>query len=161
MRQFRTGIGRLTAPMLNGIAKASAQTQQGASQLHRVMSTYSEAPERLGWVLAQITGATAIVGATNRWEYDWTEVEPTATAFATKTGGYTSAAKGKAWNLCEAFNDGLLYEGPGWDIANAPSGFEIRPITGDPAVQLWLVRGSGGVRRWVFSLGNVLDGACP
>ena len=160
MMQFRTGIGRLTAPMLNGIAKASAQTQQGASQLHRVMSTYSEAPERLGWVLAQITGATAIVGATNRWEYDWTEVEPTATAFATKTGGYTSAAKGKAWNLCEAFNDGTSLEGPGWSLTTAPTGFEIKPIS-DAAVQLWLMRGPGGAKRYVFSLANVLDGECP
>ena len=142
MRRFRTGIGRLTAPMLNGVVQAAAQAKQTGYQVHRVASTYTEAPERLGWVLAKITGNTAIAGATNRWEYDWEEVEPTASAFQVKSGGYTSSTKGKAWNLCESFND-------------------LRAITGEPVVQLWLVRGSGGVRRYVFSLANVLDGACP
>lgn len=165
MRRFRTGIGRLTAPMLNGVVQAVAQAKQTGYQVHRVASTYTEAPERLGWVLAKITGNTAISGATNRWEYDWEEVEPTASAFQAKSGGYTSSTKGKAWNLCESFNDGGTagnkFEGPGWNVYDAPAGFDLRAITGEPVVQLWLVRGSGGVRRYVFSLANVLDGACP
>jgi len=150
--------------MLNGLVTAAAQERQNRFQVHRIASTYSEAPDRLGWVLAKITSSTAITGASNRWEYDWEEVEPTASAFQTKTGGYTSTSKGKAWNLCESFNDGGTvgnkYEGPGWNVYDAPAGFDLRAISGEPVVQLWFVRGSGGVRRWVFSLANVLDGTC-
>lgn len=160
MRTFRTGFGRLTAPMLNGMVAAAAANTQRGRVLRDAASTYDESASRTRFIYAQITGSTLISGATNRWEYNWSEIELTTSAtFQTRTGGLTSTAKGKALNLCEAFNDGLTGEGPGWDLDNAPTGFELKPIS-NAAVQLWLMRGPGGAKRYVFSLANVLDGEC-
>lgn len=161
MRTFRTGFGRLTAPMLNGMVAAAAANTQSGGTLRKAASTYDESARRTRFIYAKITGATLLSGATNRWEYAWEEIElTTAGGFQTRTGGLTSTAKGKALNLCEAFNNGTGLEGPGWSLTTAPTGFEIKPI-GQSVVQLWLMRGPGGAKRYVFSLANVLDGECP
>jgi len=147
--------------MLNGMVAAAAANTQSGETLRKAASTYDESARRTRFIYAKITGATLLSGATNRWEYAWEEIElTTAGGFQTRTGGLTSSAKGKALNLCEAFNNGLDVEGPGWDLDNAPTGFEIKPI-GQSVVQLWLMRGPGGAKRYVFSLANVLDGECP
>ena len=158
MRTFRTGIGRLTGPMLTDISKATDQVRLGSSQLHRVASTYNEASKRRRWIFAEITGATVI--GTNRWEYDWQEMKADTSSFTVRTGGWTSANQGKAWNLCEAVNDGSGIEGPGWNLATAPVGFTIKPIA-ECVVQLWMSRKADGDLLWFFSLANVLDGECP
>jgi len=164
MRTFRTGIGRLNPRMLNGMVKASAAVLANRQQIRNSASTYSEHARATSWILAKITTSSLITGASNRWDYAWEEVELTSTGTQTRSGGLTSTGQGYAWNLCEMNNDGGSasdkLEGPGWNVYDAPSGFDLRAIAGGPVVQLWLVRGPSGVKRWVFSLANVLDGTC-
>jgi len=158
MRTFRTGIGRLTGPMLTDISRAADQVRRESSQLHRVSSTYSEAPVRRGWIFAEITSATVI--GSNRWEYDWQEMVPSTAGFSVRQNGWNSTDQGKAWNLCEQVNDNAAIEGPGWNLATAPNGFQIKPIA-ECVVQLWMTRKDDGDLLWFFQLANVLDGECP
>jgi hypothetical protein len=112
------------------------------------------------WILAEITDNAPMANAANRWEYDWREVEVTDVgSVQVKTDGLDSDDAGLAWNLCELVNTGSGIEGPGWNLATAPASFEIKPID-SCVVQLWSVRMSNGEPRWVFSMGNVLDGEC-
>jgi len=157
MRTFRTGIGRLTGPMLTEMSKATDQVRRESSQLHRVSSTYSEAPVRRGWIFAEITGASVI--GSNRWEYDWQEMVPGNAAFSVRQNGWNSANNGKAWNLCEAVNDAADKEGPGWNLATSPTGLAIQPID-ECVVQLWMARKDDGALLWFFQMANVLDGEC-
>lgn len=158
-RLFRTGFGRLTAPQLTEIGAAGQFLRQHQEPLGKVAERFSEAAPPSAWILAEITGYTAIAGATNRWEYSFEQVYLDGNLNLTQ-GHWTSTNSVKALNLCEAANDGALIEGPGWNVATAPTGFEIKPIA-ECVVQLWPHRLTTGAFRWVFFASNVLDGDCP
>lgn len=158
-RQFRTGFGRVTAPQLTAATSAGDFVQQNASALARVSERFSESAGFPPWIIAEITGYTTIANTTHRWEYAFEQVQIDGNLNPT-AGFWTSTNSGKALNLCELVNDGALYEGPGWNMATAPSGFEIRPIQ-ECVVQLFPFRLTDGTFRWVFFAANVLDGECP
>ena len=159
MKVYRTGIGGMSGRELTTIARSARESRQDQHKLRRVASTYVEVGDRRPWVLARITGANAIGGQSNRWTYTWEEVELTTTGYSTKTGGRTSTNETSALNLCELVNDGTDTEGPGWDLATAPAGFDIQPIA-QCCVQMWCHRDSTADIRWFFSMANVLDGSC-
>jgi hypothetical protein len=156
--RLRRGYGRITAGVfqqtLDGAAFAGERQEQLAELADRL--TRYERPTQ--WVLAQITGSSTL--SSNRWEYNWEEIELTPTGVQTRSGGLTSTNSGKAINLCEMVNDGTSVEGPGWNLSTAPTGFELKPIS-QACVQLWSVYDSEADLRWFFTLGNVLDGECP
>ena len=156
-RLFRQGTGGLTAPMLTSATSAGDFANIHRENLTKVSARFSESPAGAAYILAEITGYTAISGATSRWEYSFQEVYLDAN-LALANGLYTDTNTAKALNLCEYVNDGQLYEGPGWNISTAPTGFEIRPIQ-ECVVQLWPYQ-APGVFRWVFFAANVLDGEC-
>ena len=158
-RLFRSGFGRLTASMLTDATAAGDLVRRRGETLERVADKWTETPRPLPYLLAKITGHTSIAGTTNRWEYDWEEVS-VSSALALVTRFHTSTNSGKAYNLCEFANNGTGYEGPGWDLATSPTGFDIRPIR-EAVVMLWPLDLDGGEARWIFQLANVLDGSCP
>jgi hypothetical protein len=158
-RLFRSGFGRLTAPMLTDATAAGELVAKQGDALAKAAAEWTSNPQAPPYLLARLTGQTAIASTTNRWEYDWEEVS-ISSALALVARTYTSANAGKAYNLCEFLNNGSGYEGPGWDLATAPSGFDIRPIR-DAVVMLWPLDLDGGEARWIFQLANVLDGSCP
>lgn len=159
-RTFRTGFGRLTAPMLTQATAAGDFVAKQGDPIAKAAAEWSAAPAAKPWLFAKITSSTAISGTTNRWEYSWEEVSFSST-LGLVTRAYTSTNAGKAYNLCEFVNNGTGYEGPGWDLATSPTGFSIQPIR-ECVVQLWPVELDGtGSARWVFFAANVLDGVCP
>lgn len=163
--RLRRGYGRISAGVFQQTLDGAAFAGERQEQLSELADRLTRYERPTQWVLAKITGATAITGQTNRWEYDWEEVELTAAGVQTRSGGLTSTNTAKALNLCELSNDGGTagdkHEGPGWNVYDAPAGFDLREIKGAPAVQMWSMRDSAGTLRWFFSLANVLDGACP
>ena len=159
-RTFRTGFGRLTAPMLTQATAAGDLVARKGDPLAKAAASWTANPTAKPWLFAKVTTATAIASTTNRWEYDWEEVS-FSSSLALVTQTYTSANAGKAYNLCEFTNNGTGYEGPGWDLASSPAGFSIQPIR-ECVVQLWPIELDGsGSARWVFFAANVLDGTCP
>lgn len=161
--KFRRGSGRLNARMLNRIAETGERGASRADVLDRVSSAYSAAPPQPRWFLARITGATAVSGANNRWEYDWEQVGLLSTvAVSPPDDALDSTDHGKAWNLCELLNDGSGVEGPGWDLDNidGDSTFALKPIA-ECVVQMWAHPDDDGEPRWIFFAGNVVDGECP
>jgi hypothetical protein len=158
-RLFRTGFGRLTAPQLTEIGAAGQFLRQHQEPLAKIADRFSEAAPPAAWILAEITGHTAIAGANGRWEYSFQQVYIDGN-LNLSNGLWTSTNTAKALNLCELVNDGALIEGPGWNVNTAPSGFEIKPID-ECVVQLWPHRLTTGAFRWVFFASNVLDGECP
>lgn len=111
------------------------------------------------FILAKITGHTAISGQVNRWRYDWEEVEVTDSGVVTIDGGLNSAQEGEALNLTELVNDGTQIEGPGWWVDEAPGTFTLRAIE-EAVVRMEKVINSSGAPQWVFGLANVFDGTC-
>lgn len=158
-RTFRKGFGRLTAPTLTQMAAAGQFVRDHAEPLQKVANRFSEAAGFPPWIIAEITGYTTIASTTHRWEYSFQQVQIDEN-LNLATGFYTDANTAKALNLCEFVNDGSAYEGPGWNMTTAPTGFEIRPIQ-ECVVQLWPFRLTDGSFRWVFFAANVLDGECP
>lgn len=158
-RLYRKGIGRLTAQQLTAAVAAGDRFGRAREPLTRAASRTTEFAGFRPFILGEITGHTAIAGTTSRWEYSFDEVTINAD-LSLSLGVYTHANTAKALNLCEFVNDGALLEGPGWNIATAPSGFEIKPIA-ECVVQLWPHHTADGSFRWVFFASNVLDGECP
>jgi len=153
------GLGRLPAKLFEQAVAGGVAAHEMGEQLQEVSDSLTRAGRRQAYTLAEITGSTAIVGVSNRWAYDWTEVELTATGVQARSGGFTSTTQGKAHNLCELVNNDSGLEGPGWNLATAPAGFDIKPID-ECVVQLWATIDSTGEQRWFFQMANVLDGAC-
>lgn len=158
-RQFRSGFGRLTAPQLTAATAAGDFVREQQSALQRLGDRFSEAPPLNTWILAEITSYTAIGSTSYRWEYGFQQIWIDEN-LNVANGFYTHTNTAKALNMCEMVNDGALYEGPGWNMATAPTGFEIRPIQ-KCVVQLWPFTLQNGAFRWVFFAANVLDGECP
>jgi hypothetical protein len=159
-RRFNRGLGRLGAKALTEISTTAERNSRLAHVLDRITSSYTTAQYRRPWMLAEITGNSPMSGASNRWEYEWREVEVTdAGSVQVKADGFDDDAADYAWNLCELINSGSGIEGPGWNLTTAPASFEIKPID-NCVVQLWSVRMSDGEERWVFQMANVLDGEC-
>lgn len=157
-RLFRKGFGRVPAHMLSRMSSAGNLASR-ETDLRRVADRVTNASIGREWILAEITGSTALPGASNRWEYSWQEVALDE-ALALVNGYWDDGKSTKALNLCECVNDGAAVEGPGWDLATAPASFEIKPIA-ECVVQLWPHRLPDGTLRWVFFASNVLDGECP
>jgi len=157
--RLRRGHGRVSAGVFQQTLDASISYASREEQLAEAADRLTRYVPPTPWVMASITGHTLISGRTNRWEYTWEEVELTADGVQTKSGGLTSTNTTKAINLCEMVNNGTGVEGPGWDLDNAPTGFEIKPVA-EACVQLWSVRDTTAAFRWFFSLANVLDGEC-
>ena len=162
--RFRRGIGRMYGATLNDVTEAARFLNDRAPEVAEVADRVTRYRPQLPYILARVDAATIIPGQLNRWSYDWTEVELTTTGAQNKADGFTSANEGAAFNLCELSNDGGSasdkLEGPGWNVYDAPTGFDLRPIAGGPVVQLWTSVDSNSDRRWFFSLANVLDGIC-
>ena len=131
---------------------AQQPTQLAAERYARVTS------ESVPFVVAKITGSTAITGTTNRWEYEWVMAEILNNATFTH-----QAVSGEAWylgtalNVMEGINDATVV-GPGVLVANIPSGFSVKPVTG--YVTLFPYRLADGTERWVFCVPNAIDGTC-
>ena len=86
---------------------AQQPTQLAAERYARVTS------ESVPFVVAKITGSTAITGTTNRWEYEWVMAEILNNSTFTH-----QAVSGEAWylgtalNVMEGINDATVV-GPG------------------------------------------------
>lgn len=111
--------------------------------------------------LARITGATAISGASNRWEYDWQEVGLRNDRTAADSGRtHASTGYGKAINLAELRNASLGVQGNQVDLAQLTgTSLTIRPITG-LVVEMSGPYGTSGAPYCVFNAANGLAGAC-
>lgn len=157
-RLFRTGFGRLTAPTLTQATAAGAFVRRRASAVKDIAADRARWGAPVDYLFAKITAATAIAGASNRWEYSWQEVAIDG-SLALVDGELDHTLSSKALNLCEMLNNGTGSEGPGWDLSTAPTGFTIQPIS-DCVVQLWPMRRTDGELCWVFFAANVLDGEC-
>ena len=110
------------------------------------------------WI--QITGATAIEGESNRWEYDWAEVAWSASGWAAITGGRSSSTHGEAYNTVEVPNDSAGVQGNGVDIDELPGTFEIKPIATGVVVLAHGPFVDDTTKAWWFSLVNAVDGSC-
>lgn len=114
--------------------------------------------EAVKFILAKITGSTAISGATNRWTYTWERAEISSTgAFAVRAGEpwYT----GTALNVTEGGNDATTVM-PGYLVANIPAGFQVKPIATGCYVMVFAQRNTSGGIQWVFWCENAIDGTC-
>lgn len=153
------GMGAIHAKLLQQAVRHGVEVGEHLDQIREGSDLITRHVGRRAFTLAKITGHALLTGQTNRWEYDWTEVEITSNGIQDLSGGFTSAGQGKAFNLCELQNNGTAAEGPGWDLATAPAGFSIKPIT-QAVVMLWAQTDTTNAQRWFFLLGNVLDGTC-
>lgn len=162
--RLRRGFGRISAGVFQQTLEGAALAAANSEQLRELSDALTRWTPQTKWILAKVTASTAITGQSNRWEYDWEQVELTADGVQTKTGGFTSTDLGKALNLCELTNDGGTAgdknEGPGWNVYDAPAGFDLRAISGGPVVMLWATYDTSSTFRWFFQLANVLDGTC-
>lgn len=157
-RRFRSGFGRLTAAQLTDAVSAGARDREMGNLVEEMAGAYERTPKPPEWILAKITGSTAIAGTSNRWEYSFTEQVLTST-LGVSDGVITDANTGKALNLCEMLNDGSATEGPGWDVSSGPSGFAIQPIEAC-LVMMFPYNLDDGTFRYVFFATNVFDGTC-
>lgn len=115
----------------------------------------------LQFIWAKITGDTAISGASNRWEYAWTEVS-VDDDYDFNVGSRDSTDYGKAIAACEAFNTGSGVEGNGVDVDSLEGTFALQPIQGDPVMLLvGPYTKSDGTPFWIIAgATNAIDGSC-
>jgi hypothetical protein len=119
---------------------------------------FSRKTEGVDFILAKITGNTAIGGASYRWEYTWERAEIGSTrAFASRAGEawYT----GTALNVTEGGNTATTVM-PGYTVANIPAGFTVKPIATGCFVMVFAQRRTDGTIQWVFWCENAIDGSC-
>lgn len=112
---------------------------------------------------AKITGSLAMDGASNRWQYAWSEQVRTATGWETPAGGRSGTTEeGFALNSVEANNDGAGVQGHGVDIdgADYPAGFALKPIRGEPVRRMWQEIDTDGNVCYSFEATNTDDGTC-
>lgn len=112
---------------------------------------------------AKITGSLAMSGATNRWQYAWSEQVRNATGWETPEGGRSGTTEEDfALNSVEANNDGAGVEGHGVDVDgdDYPDGFEVQPIQGDRVVRMWEEATADGELCYSFEATNADDGTC-
>jgi len=120
------------------------------------------APEGIGETWIEITGATEISEGTNRWGYDWNEVEPSGVGtFQDRPSGRDSTGDGLAYNTAEINNGPTGVQGNGVDVDTLPAGFSVQPVTVG-----WIGRAIGpyddeGTAYWLFTSENGVDGECP
>jgi len=159
--RFRRGFGRLSPAMLTQMVTTSERVMRSETAINAAAADHQMAPLRGETILAQIVGNSPKSGAANRWEYEWQEVELTDSGVQLMSDGlaWDDADQRKAWNLCELINTGSGIEGPGWNLATAPGSFAIQPID-NCCVILHSYIDDQGEQRWVFEMGNVLDGEC-
>lgn len=119
---------------------------------------FSRKDEPVEYMLAKITGNTAISGASYRWEYDWERAEISGTkSFASRSP--EPWYKGKALNITEGGNTATTIM-PGYDVANIPAGFSVKPIATGCFVMVFSQRRTTGDIQWVFWCENAIDGTC-
>jgi hypothetical protein len=138
-----------------------------SSQLRQATATTAALPKEVNdrlntvevpYVLAKLTGSTAISGATNRWEYTWTIAEQVNDSAKTMQQRASEVwYTGTCYNACEGINDGTNV-GPGVLVANIPAGFSVKPVIG--YVLLFPHRLTDGTERWIFCVPNAIDGTC-
>ena len=143
-------LSRSQRKKLDDGAKASAAAAR--EPIERI------ADKRVPFLLAKITGSTAISGEVNRWEYTWTRAEVvnnSAKAFqqVASEAWYT----GTAYNVIEGANTST-FVGPGVTKSNIPAGFSVKPVSG--YVLVYPHRMTDGTERWLFCVPNAIDGAC-
>lgn len=134
------------------------------------ISGFIGAPENGGeegpgrdWFWAKITGSLEIVGASNRWQYAYTEQRRTATGFEALTDGRTGTTDTRfAINSIEANNTASSIQGNSidHDDADYPSGFQLLAVRGNPVVQMWVSSDSDGNTAYTFSYENAEQGPC-
>lgn len=110
------------------------------------------------YLLAKITGSTAISGETNRWEYTWTRAEVVNNA--SRTFQQVSSEpwySGTAFNTMEGGNTTTTVT-PGVTVSNIPTGWSVKPVSG--YVILFPHRCTDGTERWLFCVPNAIDGSC-
>jgi len=136
--------------------RQTAAARRSADELTRVQ--WRNRDEAVPYILAKITGSTAIAGANYRWTYAWQAAEIGSTGvFAGRTSEpwYT----GSALNITEAGNTASLVM-PGYLVANFPAGFTVKPIATGCFVMVFARRRTNGDIQWVFSCENAIDGTC-
>ena len=108
------------------------------------------------WV--RITGSAYL--ASNKWTYVGVEQELSNGVFVDKSGGQTLT---DILNAAEANNAATGVQGNSVDQdgVDYPAGFSLRPIRGNPVVQVWQVWDTGlGAYAWVCQYENADDGTC-
>ena len=125
------------------------------SDLDRVVAAPQPHPP-IVYLLARITGSSAIPGATKRFTYTWAEATFTGTTGATKTGGLT----GSAISVSELSNDATGDYSYGVDPANLPGSFDAVAIPTGTYVFIVPYRGSDGDLQWLIINTQAIDGEC-
>lgn len=141
--------------------KAREQRQLAASRRMSdevVRTNWRNRDEAIPYILAKITGSTAISGANYRWEYTWEAAEIGSTGqFAVRSS--EAWYKGTALNVTEGGNTATVVM-PGYLVANIPAGFAVKPIATGCYVMVFARRRTNGDIQWVFWCENAIDGTC-
>ena len=155
---IRQGLGKLTPELWQRLMK----------MLQSYESTYPR-DERQPQVrqpgtvmfLARITASQVIT--TNRWKYEWEEVEMVDSSFDALSGGRSGTfSDGFALNTLESDNTADVVA-PGVDVSAAgsyPSGFSPQSICEQVTPVVIMFKISGGDTDYVFSVANAHDGDC-
>ena len=112
----------------------------------------------------RITGSNQ-VGATNRYEYTFTQVYKTSTWASDSTSGAweLGSYSASAYNLCEVMNNSVGTQGNGIDVdgADFPAGFTLKPCPINSIVSIVSTPANAGsaYEAW-FSHVNAVDGTC-
>ena len=136
--------------------RETAANRRMSDELTR--TSWRNRDEAVPYILAKITGSSAIGGASYRWTYTWEAAEIGSTGvFASRTAEawYT----GTALNVTEAGNTSTLIM-PGYAVANIPAGFAVKPIADGCFVMVFARRRTNGTIQWVFWCENAIDGTC-
>lgn len=136
--------------------KTLDETRRTSDGLRR--SEWRGRDEAVKYLLAKVTGNTAISGANYRWEYDWERAEITGSrVFQSRPS--EPWYKGKALNITEGGNTATDIM-PGYLVANIPAGFTVKPIATGTFVLVFAQRDNDGTLRWCFACNNAIDGTC-
>ncbi len=103
----------------------------------------------------------SVITAGLKWKYEWEEVRFTAStaSVATKTNGLKYPTNRYAYNWNE-LNNTAAFWAPLGNPANVPAGFTLQPIAINTPVLLFAVRDTTGLLYWVFDKVNAIDGEC-
>ena len=156
---FRSGMGALTADVLNALVDSQEATKIEPWQNPEQPNSWT------GPTVCRVVSSTAITGNINRWLYELETVSFTDYVTASHVTNTWTTSSGsepanRAVNLAEFCNTSTNIQGQ--PVSNLPTGFALAPIANDTFVMAWKAPAPGSVATGVivFSLQNVIQGTC-
>jgi hypothetical protein len=154
------GLGTSELDPAQGSATRGADQASGTRRAVRSFTPRRHERFNLHSIYAVVTSSAPISGSTNRWIYDWAQVELATPGSAIKKGR-TSATIGKAYNRAEYGDTESGVQSDGVNRDNLPGTYARKPIGEGRVVKLeGPVFDVNGTAYWTFYATNHYDGDC-